>query len=112
MKGRKQREEQRIKDRKEVLKRLKAGSVTPEEKVHLYLLGEFFFVDVFELRCSREEAEAASRIDNDGLVELDGRLWYVDPNFDKNLAKLRGVEKRQAAKRARRQRSGSVRRRK
>ncbi len=112
MSSRKEREAQDVKRRKDVLRRLKAGEVSPEEKVKLYLEGEWFLMDVSELHCSREEAERAKNIDNRYLVEADNRLWYVFPNFEASAAKVREAEKAHANRIARASRSGSTRRRK
>ena len=99
--SRRQLEERRVRERKEALRRLQSGDITPEEKVDLYVRGEFFFPDVVEIRATREQAEADPRIKNPGLVDLDGRLWYVEPDFQKNLEGLREVEQRRRARTAR-----------
>lgn len=107
---RKQIEEQRVRERKDTMHRLSAGQVPPEEKVKLYLEGEFFFPDVVELRTTREIAEQSPKIDKRGLVELDGRLWYVDLTFDHDLANIKGAEQRRQARKAKAAKSGSQRR--
>lgn len=107
---RKQIEEQRVRERRNTIRRLSAGEVSPEEKVRLYLEGEFFFPDVVEIRATREIAEKSDRIDNRGLVELDGRLWYVDLHFNHNIAQIKGAEQRREARKARTARSGHQRR--
>jgi len=97
---RKQAEERRARERREVLRRLRTGESSPEEKVDLYVRGEFFFPDVVEVRASREVAEADPRINNTGLVELDGRLWYVDPGFRDSLKRVKATEQRKRQKTA------------
>lgn len=87
--------EQRIKQRAALTQRVQSGDLTPDEKVDLYIRGEFFFPDVFEFRGPLDVAKKT--LHERGIVEKDGRIWYVDPGFA--ASKQRVLERSQKRKR-------------
>jgi len=87
--------EQAMKERREALRRLRAGEMSPAEKVDLYVRGQFFFPEVVEIRgVSLEQAREDKHLRSEGLVECDGRIWYVDPCFKEGLERI-AVRERQ-----------------
>ena len=86
--------EQAMAARKEALRKLRAGEMSPEEKVDLYVRGQFFFPEVVELRgVTPEKAREDSSLKAEGVVECDGRLWYVDPGFKESLGRIAARER-------------------